>query len=139
MAAGWLIIPPSQAFFEIYVRPFPGPGGRWQISSGGGMFPRWSRNGKELFYRTRGPDSRIMVVRYSVSGESFQADKPRLWSPGQFTDLGVFPNFDVHPDGKRLAVLKVPGAESQNVGQNKVNFVFNFFEELRRKVPSGKN
>jgi hypothetical protein len=80
-----------------------------------------------------------MVVRYSVFGESFHADKPRLWSPGQFTDLGVFPNFDVHPDSKRFAVLKAPEAESQNAGQNKVNFIFNFFEELRRKVPSGKN
>jgi len=50
-----------------------------------------------------------------------------------------FPNFDLHPDGKRFAVLKAPGAESQSVGNNKVNFIFNFFEELRRKVPSGKN
>jgi hypothetical protein len=80
-----------------------------------------------------------MVVTYSVSGESFHANKPRLWSPGQFADLGVFPNFDVHPDGKRFAVLRVPGAESQNAANNKVNFIFNFFEELRRKVPSGKN
>jgi Tol biopolymer transport system component len=129
----------ESGIYEVYVRPFPGPGGRWQISSGGGTFPKWSRNGKELFYRTRGPDSRIMVVTYSVSGDSFHADKPRLWSPGQFTDLGVFPNFDVHPDGKRFAVLKAPGAEGQNAGQNKVNFIFNFFEELRRKVPSGNN
>jgi len=125
--------------FEVYVRPFPGPGSKWQVSSGGGRFPKWSRSGKELFYRTIWPDSKIMVAAYTASGDSFHADKPRLCSPGQFTDLGVFPNFDVHPDGKRFAVLKAPGAESQNMGQNKVNFIFNFFEELRRKVPSGKN
>ena len=88
---------------EGRVRPFPGPGGKWQISSGGGGFPKWSRSGKELFYRTtfnltRGPASRIMVVTYTVSRESFHADKPRLWSPGQFTDLGVFVNFDLHPE-----------------------------------------
>jgi hypothetical protein len=77
-----------------------------------------------------------MVVSYSVSGESFHADKPRLWSPGQFTDLGVFPNFDVHPDGKRFAVLKTRGPESQPVAINKVSFIFNFFEVLRRTFPT---
>ena len=46
--------------------------------------PEWSRNGKELFYRTN--DSKIMVVSYTSSGDSFHAEKPRLWSPGQFTD-----------------------------------------------------
>ena len=76
-----------------------------------------------------------MVVTYTVSRESFHADKPRLWSPGQFTDLGVFANFDMHPDGKRFAVLKAPGDEGQSVANNKVNFIFNFFEVLRRKFP----
>src|SRR5262249_9617237 len=36
--------------FEIYVRPFPGPGGKVQISSNGGAQPRWNKNGKEIFY-----------------------------------------------------------------------------------------
>jgi Tol biopolymer transport system component len=122
--------------FEVYVRPFPGPGGKWQISTGGGLYPEWSRNGKELFYRTE--DSKIMAVTYTASGDSFHADKPQLWSPGQFTDrgLGVY-NFDLHPDGKRFAVLKAPGTE-QTPAVNKVSFIFNFFDELRRKLPPGK-
>ena len=138
----WLAYGSSESgIYEVYVRPFPGPGSRWQISSGGGWFPKWSKNGKELFYRTtfnlsRERDNRIMVVTYGVSGDSFHSDKPRLWSPGQFTDLGVYANFAVHPDGKRFAVLKAPGAESQSVANNKVNFIFNFFEVLRRKFPS---
>jgi Tol biopolymer transport system component len=121
---------------EVYVRPFPGPGGKWQVSTVGGAFPKWSRNGKELFYRTT--DSKIMVVSYTASADSFHADKPQLWSPGQFTDrgLGVY-NFDLHPDGKRFAVLKAPGTE-QAAAVNKVSFVFNFFDEIRRKVPTGK-
>ena len=121
---------------EVYVRPFPGPGGKWQISTGEGYLPKWSRNGKELFYRTR--DSKIMAVTYTASGDSFHADKPQLWSPGQFTDRGRGTyNFDVHPDGKRFAVLKAPGAE-QAAAVNHVSFIFNFFDELRRKVPTGK-
>ena len=97
----------------MYVRSFPGPGGKWQVSTGSanyGNYPKWSRNGKELFYRTQ--DSKIMVVTYTASGDSFDTDKPRLWSPAQFTDRGPgIDNFDLHPDGKRFAVLKAPGAE----------------------------
>jgi Tol biopolymer transport system component len=122
--------------YEVYVRPFPGPGGKWQISTGGGALPKWSRNGKELFYRT--PDSKIMAVSYTASGDSFHADKPQLWSPGQFADFGLsIYTFDLHPDGKRFAVLKSPGTE-QNAAVNKVSFVFNFFDEIRRKLPPGK-
>jgi serine/threonine-protein kinase len=121
--------------YEVYVRPFPGPGGKWQISTGGGNYPKWSRNGKELFYRTI--DSKIMVVTYTASGDSFHAERPQLWSPGQFTDRGLENyNFDLHPDGKRFAVLKAPGTE-QNAAVNKVSFIFNFFDELRRKFPPG--
>jgi len=121
---------------EVYVRPFPGPGGRWQISTGGGVVPKWSRNGKELFYRTM--DSKIMVATYTASGDSFRAGKPQVWSPGQFTDIGGENNFDLHPDGKRFAVLKAPGTE-ETAAVNKVSFIFNFFDEIRRKLPPGTN
>ena len=121
---------------EVYVRPFPGPGGKWQISTGGGEFPVWSRNGKELFYRA--DDSKIMVVNYTASGNSFQADKPRLWSPGQFTTRGTILNYAQHPDGKRFAVLKAPNA-IEPAPINKASFIFNFFDELRQKVTAVKN
>ena len=119
----------------MYVQPFPGPGGKWQISTGGGVFPKWSRNGKELFYRTT--DSKIMAVTYTASGDSFHADKPQLWSPGQLADRAADYNFDLHPDGKRFAVLKTPGTE-HTPAVNKVNIVQNWFEELKRRVPGGK-
>jgi eukaryotic-like serine/threonine-protein kinase len=134
----------STAATQLYVRamdglearPFPGPEGKWQISTGGGLDPKWSRNGKELFYRTG--DSKIMVATYAASADSFHADKPQLWSPGQFTDLGLgIYAFDLHPDGKRFAVLKTPGTEGATV-VNKVSFIFNFFDELRSKLPPGK-
>ena len=60
--------------FEVYVRPFPGPGGKWQISRGGGSWPQWSKNNKELYYRTGvGGTARIMVADYTASGDSFHA------------------------------------------------------------------
>lgn len=121
--------------FEVYVRPFPGPGGKWQVSTGGGRYPKWSRTSKELFYRT--VDSKIMIVPYTVSGESFAPGKPELWSPGQFTERLGSVNFDIHPDGKRFIVLKAPPSKEDSAS-SKFTFVFNFFDELRRRVPSGK-
>ena len=123
--------------FEVYVRPFPGPGGKWQISTSGGLMPTWSENGRELFYRTT--DSRIMVVTYSVEGDSFRAGRPWLWSEGQFTDRGMGRNFALHPDGKRFAVLKAP-EDSKQTGPTHVNLILNWFDEVRRRVASaGQN
>jgi len=121
--------------YEVYVRPSPGPGGKWQISTGGGRYPKWSRTSKELFFRT--PDGEIMVAPYAVSGESFSPGKPQLWSPGQFTERLGSVNFDLHPDGKRFAVLKVTGAGETST-TNKVTFVFSFFDELRRRAQPQK-
>jgi Tol biopolymer transport system component len=89
--------------FEVYVRAFPDNGTQVQISNAGGVMPLWSRNGHELFYRTE--DQRIMVANYIVRGESFVADKPRVWFGKKLANLGLTINLDLAPDGKRLAVL----------------------------------
>ena len=125
--------------YEVYVRPFTGPGGKWQISTSGGVWPTWSPNGRELFYRTVGAPNRIMVVSYTVEGDSFRAGKPRLWSEGQFTGGGTAQNFDLHPNGKRFAVLKTP-EDSEQTGPTQVTFVLNWFDEVRSRVASaGQN
>ena len=93
---------------EIYVRPFPpGNGGRWQISTGGGLYPRWSNNGRELFYETA--DNRIMVMDYKVDGASFVPGKSRLWSDQQLFYTGIS-NMDLAPDGKHFVVFSTPEA-----------------------------
>jgi serine/threonine-protein kinase len=121
---------------EIYVRPFPaGRGGKWQISTGGGLYPIWSNNGRELFYETA--DNRIMVMDYTVNGDSFVPGKPRLWSEKQI----FYPsssNLALAPDGKRFAVFPMPEGAGPEKGSVHVTFVLNFFDELLRKVPTGK-
>ena len=67
--------------YQVYVRAFPDKGGKWQISNSGGTYPMWSRNGHELFFETL--DNHIMVAAYTVKGDSFVADKPRVWSEKQ--------------------------------------------------------
>ncbi len=118
---------------EIYVRPFPGPGGPWQISSGGGTIPIWSENGKELFYKS--PAQQIMAVTYSAEGESFRASQQRLWSEGRIASRPFTRDYDLHPDGDRFAVL----TRAQNQAEekrDKVVLIQNFFELLRQELVS---
>jgi eukaryotic-like serine/threonine-protein kinase len=113
---------------EVYVRPFRGPGGKWQVSTAGGSYPTWSGVRHELFYAT--PDNRIMVANYTVDGDSFQAAKPTVWSETRFASRSLR-SFDLQPDGERFAIAPVPAAQAA-VKQDKVVLVFNFFDELRR-------
>jgi Tol biopolymer transport system component len=121
--------------FDVYVRPFPGPGGKRQISTGGGVYPTWSRTKRELFYGTE--SGRIMVAAFTVEGDSFRAEKPRFWSDGRFLQRGANRPFDLHPDGERFAIA--PAAQTPGgAKQDHVTFIFNFFDELRRIAPTGR-
>jgi eukaryotic-like serine/threonine-protein kinase len=64
---------------EVYVQPFPSGGGKWQISTGGGLQPRWRRDGKELFYLapTEGADLRLTAVDVRAAGAAFEAGLPK--------------------------------------------------------------
>ena len=117
-----------------YVRPFPGPGGRWRVSSGGGGHPRWSAASRELLF-FKFPN--VMVAPYDVVGDSFRADKPRLWSPTSIRSVGLPSPYDIHPDGKRLAV--VGSRDEGTAAQDTVVFVFNFFDYLRKIAPGTIN
>lgn len=116
---------------EVHVRPFPGPGGTWQISTRGGMNPTWSRTKHELFYAA---DGQIMVVDYAVDGDSFRAGKPRLLSDQRHQTRGPNRTFDLHPDGERFVLA--PAAPATNGPKlDRAVFQFNFFDELRRIAP----
>jgi serine/threonine protein kinase len=130
----WLVYDSNESGrFEVYVRAFPDQGGKWLISNNGGVYAEWSRKAHELFYRTE--DNRIMVASYTVQGESFVPDKPRLWSDKRLANIGMVRNYDLAPDGKRvLAMMPAEGADAQ-VSQSHVIFLMNFADELRRRVP----
>jgi Tol biopolymer transport system component len=63
--------------YQVYVRSFPDRGGKWQVSSSGGLVPEWSLTGRELFFRSA--DNRIMVASYTVRGDSFAAAGITIW------------------------------------------------------------
>jgi serine/threonine-protein kinase len=122
--------------YEVYVRPFPGPGGKSPISTGGGRFPIWSRGApgaaRELFFL--GPDRHIMAAAYNVNGDSFVAAKPHVWSEKRLLDR-PYSTFDLAPDGKRFAVILYGDGTSEPMTQFTV--LLNFFDELKRRVPAG--
>ncbi len=118
--------------FEIYVQPYPGPGGKWQISTEGGAEPLWNPNGRELFYRS---GDKMMAVDIATQ-PSFSAGKPRVLFEGQYNRAaGVTPNYDVSPDGQRFLMIK-PN-ETGEASPTQINVVLNWFEELKRRVPAG--
>ena len=118
--------------FEIYVQPFPGPGGKWQISTGGGTEPAWNPAGRELFYRV---GNRIMATAITLQPE-FSAGKPAMLFEGPWLPTPVsMPNYDVSPDGKRFLMLK---AADEDQGVRQIVVVQNWFEELKRRMAAGK-
>jgi Tol biopolymer transport system component len=115
--------------YEVWVQALSVTGGRWRISMDGGVYPEWSKNGRELFFR--GEDNRIMVASYSVKGDSFVADTPRAWSEKKPMYVGPFDaNFDVAPDGKHIIALMPAGRSAPP----HVTFLINFSDEIRRRT-----
>ena len=91
---------------EIYVRAFPGPGSKVQISTDGGTDPRWRRDGKELFYLSL--DRKLMTVPVRLDG-AFQAGRPAPLFAVQ--PLLRISSYDVAPDGRRFLVKSPSGEE----------------------------
>jgi len=116
---------------EIYVRPFPDvSGGRWQVSTGGGRMPLWSRNGQELFYGS--PDGALMGVRMEP-GPSWRSSTPARILQSQFAYSGFGRAFDIARDGRRFLMIR-EGGGNEAAPQNLV-VVQNWLEELKRLVP----
>jgi Tol biopolymer transport system component len=141
-AAGrWLAYSSSESgSSQVYVRAFPDKGGQWQISSNGGSSPVFSPNGKELFFFDVA-DDRIMVASYSAKGYTLVAEKPRVWSKQSvaLTMSGsVGAQYDVSPDGKRIAVATYAGGSTQQDAGH-VIFLENFVDELQHKAPLSGN
>jgi serine/threonine-protein kinase len=118
---------------EVYVQPYPQPGGKWQISTEGGAEPVWNRNGRELFYRN---GDKMMSVDISTQ-PTFAAGRPRLLFTGQYVlTPATIPYYDISPDGQRFLMVK---ANEQSQAAAQINVVLNFTEELKRRVPAGAN
>jgi Tol biopolymer transport system component len=115
----WLVYTSNESGpVEVYLRPFPGPGGKWQVSMAGGSQPRWRPDGEELFYVA--PDGRLMAVSIAVGADkqTLETGPPvplfatRLASGSGITGVGLLPKpqYAVAPDGRFLMNVAVEEA-----------------------------
>ena len=118
---------------EVYIRPFPGPGGEWQVSAGGGSEITWSTKGDELFYRTGNQKQFMMAVEIQTR-PIFSVSKPHVLFEGDYianTASSSGALYSIAPDGRFL--MAKAGMQVETL--NQINVVENWFEELKQKVP----
>ena len=116
---------------EIYVQPYPGPGGKVPVSRDGGREPVWSFDGTELFYRQ---GDRVMAVPVDVTDRFSAGEASVLFAGGLelYFSVSGSQTYDVAPDGIRFVMtegLDVPAPRE-------VQVVFNWFSELTALVPN---
>jgi serine/threonine protein kinase len=113
---------------EVYVRTFPRPSGRWQISTQSGSEPVWSLDGRQLYFRTNDSLMAVDVTREP----SFTASRPRVAIEAPFDLAGVlYANYDVGLEGETFIMIRT---ETESTA-SRLNVVVNWFEELERRVP----
>ena len=116
---------------EVYVVSFPELGQRQQVSRDGGAEPLWAPNGGELFYRR----SDSMMAVPVLLGARFDAGAPVELFSGPFQRGGARSTntYDVSPDGRRFLMIREP---EDSATEDQIHLVFNWFEELKRLVPT---
>jgi serine/threonine-protein kinase len=108
---------------EVYVRPFPGPGERIQISTAGGTEPRWSRDGRTLFYRV----GRWLYAATVTTTPAFAVTDRRPRFEGTFVLDAGHTNYDPAPDGKHFLMLQSVDRQAETI------MVYGWANELRRR------
>ncbi|MGD1068598.1 MAG: protein kinase [Bryobacteraceae bacterium] len=102
---------------EIYVRPFPGPGGQWHVSTGGGISPRWRADGKELYYVA--PDDKLMAVPVAAQsvaqGAALAPGTPEALFQTQMPRIAFRPQYDVARDGRFLIDTGLPDSSAEPI------------------------
>ena len=118
---------------EVWVASYPDLLQRWLISSNGGREPRWSHDGKELYYRS---GDRLMVVPVDLDKPEFSFQAPRVLFEGEFWAMGIsWPSYGVAPDGRFLMIQEVDQRAITRSSQ-RIRIVLNWFTELNRLVPT---
>ncbi len=98
--------------YLVYMRPFPHGAGRWQISTGDGNWPRWSADGKELFYIE--DSARLLSVSVDTTGSPRVGRPELIYEARRYGyDLVGYRGYDVAPDG-RLLVTKHVGDDAES-------------------------
>ena len=117
--------------FEIYVVPFPNTkAGKWQISTLGGVLPKWPAHGNEIIYRDTSGDVMSVAV---MTAPTFSFSKPRRLFVAKWSEF-PFNGYAVSPDGQRILMIRHIG----EIAPDKLIVVENWFEDLKASMRSGR-
>ncbi len=122
--------------YQVYVKGFRHGAAECQVSTDRGGYPAWSRNGRQLFFLYLGPTRQVKTVSYSASRDTFVPETPRMF-PTKISHFGTTRSYDPAPDGKRVVALTA--ADDEPGGDSRLEFLLNFFDEVRRRVPVAPN
>jgi dipeptidyl aminopeptidase/acylaminoacyl peptidase len=118
--------------FEIFVQPYPKTTAKYQITRDGGGHPRWSPDGKELFFQNNGNLYSVAIQRQP----KLAWGDPVLLSIKGFYQQDVRPrHYDITPDGKQFVMVFPVEALTKTVDSPQIQIVLNWFEELKQRVP----
>ena len=109
---------------EVFVRPFPGPGGRTQITTAGGTEPIWSPDGRRLFYIS---GNELMAANLSVTGNFTVLSRARVLT-ADVAPGGIHANYDVAKDGRHFLMVRNAG------GSTDLTIVLNWLESARKRM-----
>lgn len=123
---------------EVYVRPLPNVSARrWQVSTGGGAAPRWTRGGRELVYQDgQGRALSVTVRGHSIDTVDFSKPESLFTFGVEMVEIryGLDRGFDVSSDGERFVFFGVPTAQADAPSAELV-VIQHWVDELKRLVP----
>ena len=111
------------------MRSVAGGGDEWRVSLNGGTEPRWSRDGREIFFR----EGQKMMVAEVRTEPAVSISKPRALFEGLYEVMDGPINYDVTPDGRRFLMVKMERSEAPT----ELRVVTGWDRELRKALPSG--
>jgi Tol biopolymer transport system component len=112
---------------EIYVAPFPATGAKWQITSTGGSYPRWRRDGKAIFYMVIG-SSRVLEAQVNGSGPTFEVGESKVLFDAENMSPNIASSqYDVTSDGQRFIIITTGDQESFSL-----TLVQNWMSQLKK-------
>jgi hypothetical protein len=124
---------------EIYVRPLSGATGKWQLSTTGGMYPRWRRDGKELLYLSA--DRKLMAADTRSTGAAFEAGIPhaffdvrliaQFWMPDPIGPYYLSYPYSVAANGQRF-LIAADAAQQQGAAETPLTVVVNWMADLKK-------
>jgi eukaryotic-like serine/threonine-protein kinase len=120
---------------QIYVKPFPAGQGKWQASTTGGIFARWRRDGKELFYMESNDGGRMMSVDVKATGSAIEFSQPHALFDSGYYNMNHPTNwlaYDVSPDGQRFLITRPEGTVANSLEETPITVITNWTAVLKK-------